>query len=174
MAPPTHGAKALAARMRDNRIEPRTRRALSRLQRELAASPWETLAALVQGRLARRELLCQRVEAYLLATPESEGGKWLLGLWAAQRRDVELLALLVQRDEGRQAGTPCQSCGMRFADLQGYVDHRQTCSTITTTTEPPPDAPTAPTLPGAHPAAKNAAQPAAARDSGCLAEEPTR
>jgi hypothetical protein len=92
--PPEHGAWMLATHLERNRLEPRVRRMLAKLQRELAAMPWETLRALVHGRLARRELVCQQREAALLANPDTEGGKWLLGLWAAQRRDIELLALL--------------------------------------------------------------------------------
>ncbi len=92
--PVTHAAGWLARRLEQNRLEPRVRRMLGKLQRELHASTWETLRALVLGRLARRELLIQQREAHLLADPAAEGGKWLLGLWAAQRRDMELVGLL--------------------------------------------------------------------------------
>lgn len=100
--PVTHGARWLAARMEANRLEPRVRRMLAKLQRALAADTWETVAGLVQGRIARRELLMQQREAALLADPNAEGGKWLLGLWNAQRRDLELLALLERQREGEE------------------------------------------------------------------------
>lgn len=100
MANFSHGAHWLAARVEANRLEPRVRRMLAKLQKALATDTWETVAALVQGRIARRELLMQQREAALLADPTSEGGKWLLGLWAAQRRDLELLALLERQREG--------------------------------------------------------------------------
>src|SRR5262245_49118369 len=92
--PVIHGSRWLAVRLEQNRIEPRIRRLIARLQRELTATPFGTLRALIVGRLARRELLMQQREAHLLADPSGDGGKWLVALWNAQRRDTELLALL--------------------------------------------------------------------------------
>lgn len=92
--PVVHAAHWLAVRLERNRLEPRVRRMLTKLQRDLHTSTWETVRALTLGRLARRELLIQQREASLLADPAAEGGKWLLGMWGAQRRDIELLALL--------------------------------------------------------------------------------
>jgi hypothetical protein len=84
----------LAKRIEANRLDPRVRRMLARLQNALHGKTWETVRGLVEGRVARRELMMQQREAALLADSTAEGGAWLLGMWAAQRRDVELLALL--------------------------------------------------------------------------------
>lgn len=92
--PVTHGANWLAVRLEKNRIEPRIRRLINRLQRELTTAPFETVKGLTLGRLARRELLIQQREAHLLADSNAEGGQWLVALWNAQRRDTELLVVL--------------------------------------------------------------------------------
>jgi hypothetical protein len=92
--PPTHGAYSLVHRLDRNRLEPKLRRMLLRLQRSLQAETWETLRGLLIGRLARRELLIQVREQHLLADPKAKGDAWLSNLWGAQRRDTELLALL--------------------------------------------------------------------------------
>jgi hypothetical protein len=44
--PATHGAHWLARRLETNRIEPRTRRLLNKLQAELTKAPLETVRAL--------------------------------------------------------------------------------------------------------------------------------
>lgn len=84
----------LAQRAEVNRLEPALRRMIRRLQRDLHATPWETLRGLVKARIARREMLAQQRELLLLADPTAEGGRWLVAIWNAQRRDTELLALL--------------------------------------------------------------------------------
>ena len=84
----------LARRTEVNRLDPALRRMIRKLQRDLHATPWETLRGLVKARLARRELLAQQRELLLLADPGAEGGRWLVAIWNAQRRDTELLALL--------------------------------------------------------------------------------
>jgi hypothetical protein len=95
--PVTHATKWLARRLETNRIEPRTRRLLNKLQVELASAPLETVRALLLARYGRKELIAQQAEAYLLADPNATPSKWLLGLWNSMRRDVELLALLEER-----------------------------------------------------------------------------
>jgi hypothetical protein len=121
--PITHGARWLAARLEANRLEPRVRRMLGKLQRALAADTWKTVAGLAQGRIARRELLMQQREAHLLADPNAEGGKWLLGMWAAQRRDLELLALLEKQRADEHPDTTCARCNRAFP-ADGYLNHR--------------------------------------------------
>lgn len=112
--PITHGSRWLAIRIEKNRITPRLRRLINRLQRELTAAPFETLKALTLGRMARRELLIQQREAYLLADEDADGGKWLVALWNAQRRDTELLALLEKLPDPND----------RTPSLEGYLAAR--------------------------------------------------
>jgi hypothetical protein len=119
----THGARWLAARIDKNRIDPWVRRQVNKLQTALAKDPWPTVAGLVQGRIARRELLAQRMEAHLLAEPNAEGGKWLVALWTAQRRDLELLALLERQGDPEEQRTTCDRCQRSYPAAE-YVHHR--------------------------------------------------
>jgi hypothetical protein len=99
-----HGARSLASRLTKNRLEPRLRRVLNRLQLELATAPIETLLALALARYARQEIIAQQAEAHLLADQNATPSKWLLGLWNSMRRDAELIAVLEPRVS--QAQTP--------------------------------------------------------------------
>jgi hypothetical protein len=144
--PITHGARFLAIRLERNRTTPRTRRLLRQIQVALLSNTWPTLTGLVHGRIARRELMMQQREQHLLADATAEGGKWLLGMWAAQRRDIEMLALLLDRD-----------AAPKVPDLQTYLASRA-------------DAPPAPT-PLAHDATV-ATEPGDAADAPARSTEP--
>jgi hypothetical protein len=112
--PIVHGARQMgrqldvggpyrAAAMK-NRIEPRTRRQLSKMERRLRAAPFEAVRADLLARMARKELVCQMAEAHLIANPDEGVSRWLGVLWNSLRRDAETLALLERchpvRDEG--------------------------------------------------------------------------
>jgi hypothetical protein len=123
MANFSHGANWLAARLEANRLEPRVRRMLAKLQKALATDTWGTVTALVQARIARRELLMQQREAALLADPTGEGGNWLGCMWNAQRRDLELLALLERQGDSEEQRTTCSRCQRAYSAAE-YVHHR--------------------------------------------------
>src|SRR5262245_36610421 len=96
-AKPTHGVTQLARRLQRERLDSKTRRMLTQLQRLLCANSPEASRALLQGRVARKELILQRGEMYLLEHPEfleTTSARFMVALWNSWRRDVELLAAL--------------------------------------------------------------------------------
>ena len=96
----THGVRALARAVESGRISRRTRRQLAKLQHAITAEPIEAVRAHARGRIVRKELLLQRIEAEMLAegfdlnTAATGLGKFATGLWNSWRRDAELLVLL--------------------------------------------------------------------------------
>jgi len=91
----THGAHLPARQLlREHRLRPQMRRMLNRLHAHLAAQPMEAVRELLIGRIARNELLAQRMEQYALAQAGFEGSQWLVALWNSLRRNAELLYAL--------------------------------------------------------------------------------
>jgi hypothetical protein len=121
-AAPTSAAWQLATRLETNRLEPRVRRMLNRLTRELTAAPVETIRGLLLARIARKELVAQQAEAYLLANTDKGVTEWVGTLWNSLRRDIETLSLLEQQDAGGGKIT-CKSCDSAFAELSDYTQH---------------------------------------------------
>jgi hypothetical protein len=124
-APATHGAHALERRIVTNRLEPRDRRALKKLNAALVSTPIETLRDFYRGRVARKELLAQRGELAALTDPAFGGTAWLAALWNSLRRDVELLQLLEAAAAKKDtAVTTCGACGQTFSgDPAAYLRH---------------------------------------------------
>jgi hypothetical protein len=91
----THGAHLLERKLlHEHRLRPAMRRTLNRLHEHLAAQPMEAVRELLIARIARKELICQRLEQYALSQPDFEGSRWLVALWNSLRRDSELLYAL--------------------------------------------------------------------------------
>jgi hypothetical protein len=119
----THGGRALERRLRQNRLEPRERRALRKLDAAIVAAPLDAVRDLYRARIARKELLCQRGELAALTDPEFAGTKWLGLLWNSLRRDVELLAHLESRTQREEQRTTCSRCQRAYSAAE-YVHHR--------------------------------------------------
>ena len=135
----THGVRALARAVESKRIDRRTRRQLARLQHAVTAEPIEAVRGHLTGRIVRKELLAQRIEAKLLAegfdlTTAATGlGKFAVGVWNSWRRDVELLTLL----ESKADADPTPS-------LQDYLAARANGTPATPASAVAVETPTAP------------------------------
>jgi hypothetical protein len=119
---PDHGVRQLARQVERKRLDPRTRRQLSKLHRALAAEPIDAVRAHLIGRIARKEMLCQRAELALLADGDlgqATGlGKFSTWLWNSWRRDVELLTLLEERASRDQTPSLADYLQQRAANAQ--------------------------------------------------------
>ena len=149
--PPVHGAKQLAQRVALKREGPRVRRSIARRARALEANTPAAAAAIFRRRIATREEIALPLEAHLAAHPDAKvDHKWLVSLWNAQRRDLEVLALLDAQRRAAPDMLTCAKCRTAYAPHE-YARHA--CRPTS-----PPDAATP--LAASHPAA--VAAPAAA------------
>lgn len=120
---PTHGAHLLAKRAKENRITPRLHRRIAAVARALEMDTPGAAAALFRRRVGTREEILLRLEAHAASNPDGTiDQKWLVSLWNAQRRDLEVLALLDAQRRSAPEMLVHAPCGTAYAPHE-YATH---------------------------------------------------
>jgi hypothetical protein len=94
--PPRHALRQAERLVMNHRLRTNSRlgRAVAQIEQKLADEPLDTLRDNYRGRIARKEVLAQIGEQYVIKTGDTGPMKWLVWLWNSLRRDVELFTSL--------------------------------------------------------------------------------